>query len=310
LARPSATGAEAGGLPIHRWQIAGVSTVVGLLFVAFWSASFVDTTIGANVASTVVGHDAKAVGIGGTAAGLLFALAAGLGGTFTACNVAAFGALAPMVADGAGAGSRVKAALRPLGWVAVGMVPVAVAYGAIGAMLGEHLPALSTAKFSDGTPVRLVQSVVVFAVIGLVFIWMGLAALKLVPDPFRRLTERWPQTPLVVVGVLIGAFLVGRPYPLFRKMFEYAAANGNPFYGALTFLLVALGNIALMAVLFVALALVAGSRLGRWITAKPGRAAAITGAALIVAGVFTFAYWGLRVPSRYGHTWFPYYHWT
>jgi len=88
-------------------------------------------------------------------------------------------------------------------------------------------------------------------------------------------------------------------------MFEYAAANGNPFYGALAFLLVALGNIALMAVLFVALAPVAGSRLGRWITAKPGRAAAITGAALIVAGEFTFAYWGLRVPSRYGHTCSP-----
>jgi hypothetical protein len=284
--------------------------VAGLLVAAFWSASFVDTTIGVNVADTVVGHDAKAVGIGGTAAGLLFALAAGLAGTFTACNVAAFSAIAPMVSQGAGAGSRVKAALRPLGWVAVGLVPVAVAYGAIGAMLGNHLPQLSTAKLSDGTPVRLLQSVVVFAIIGIVFTWMGLAALGLVRDPFARLTARWPHTPLVVVGVLIGLFLVGRPYPLFRKMFEYSASVGNPLYGALTFLLVALGNIALMAVLFLLLAMFSGSRLSAWLAERPGRAAAITGAALIVAGVFTFAYWGLRAPSNYGWTWFPYYHWS
>jgi hypothetical protein len=290
--------------------VVGLSTLGGLLAAAFWSASFVDTTIGVNVANTVVGYDAKATSIAGTAAGLLFAFAAGLAGTFTACNVAVFGALAPMVSNGAGAGTRVRAALRPLGWVSLGLVPVAVVYGAVGASLGEHLPALSTAKLSNGAPVRLFQSVFVFAVIGIVFAWMGLAALGVVRDPFRRLTARWPQTPLVVIGVLIGLFLVGRPYPLFRKMFEYAAANGNPLYGAMTFLLVAIGNIALMAVLFALLALVSGPRLRGWLAARPGRAATITGAALIVAGVFTFAYWGLRVPSNYGYTWFPYYHWS
>src|SRR6266516_1809594 len=73
------TAAGGPAAPAHRWQLVGLSTIVGLLIAAVWSASFVDTTIGVHVANTVVGHDAKAVGIGGTAAGLLFALAAGLG---------------------------------------------------------------------------------------------------------------------------------------------------------------------------------------------------------------------------------------
>jgi len=55
------------------------------------------------------------------------------------------------------------------------------------------------------------------------------------------------------MGALIGGFLIGRPYPLFHKMFEYAASTHNPFYGALSFILVALGNIVVMALLFLAL---------------------------------------------------------
>lgn len=110
--------------------------------------------------------------------------------------------------------------------------------------------------------------------------------------------------------MLIGLFLIGRPYPLFKAMFTYAAATHDPFYGAAAFLLVAIGNVALMAVLFVALALLGGQRLQRWTAAASGRAAALTGTALLVAAVFTLAYWDLRLGARFGYGWFPTLPWT
>jgi hypothetical protein len=298
--------ADPGATPRHRGRLVLLSTVAGLLVTAAWSAPFVDKVIGENIADTVVGHDAAGTGIAGSLAGLLFAFAAGLAGTFTACNIAAFSAMAPMMASDRSTASRLRVALRPVGWLAVGMVPVAVLYGAVGALLGDSLPQLSTARIgAHDMPVRLIQSVVVFGVIGLAFIWMGLAALRLLPDPFARLTTRWPQTPMVVMGVLIGLFLVGRPYPLFRKMFEYAAENGNPLYGALSFVLVAIGNIALLAVLFALLVTTVGERFQRWLAAGPGRMAAVTGSALLVGGVFTFVYWDVRLLSLFGYGWYP-----
>lgn len=297
--------------PDRRGRTVLWSVIVGLVITAAWSAPFVDKVIGESIADTVVGHDAAATSITGSLAGLLFAFAAGLAGTFTACNIAAFSAMAPMMAGRPSTASKLKFALRPIGWLAVGMVPVAVLYGAIGALLGDTLPQLSTRTIgAEDMPVRLLQSIIVFGVIGLVFLWMGLAALKLVPDPFGRLTARWPQTPMVVMGVLIGLFLVGRPYPLFRKMFEYAAEEGNPFYGALTFLLVAIGNIALMAVLFAVLTVTAGDRFQGWLAAGRGRAATVTGAALLVGGVFTLVYWTVRLLSRFGYGWYPTFPWV
>jgi len=292
--------------PPRRGRTVLISTVIGLLITAAWSAPFVDKVIGENIADTVVGHDAAATGITGSLAGLLFAFAAGLAGTFTACNIAAFSAMAPMMSTSPSTASKLRAALRPIGWLSVGMVPVAVFYGAFGALLGDRLPQLSTDTVGgNDMPVRLIQSIVVFGVIGLAFVWMGLAALRLVPDPFGRLTARWPQTPMIVMGVLIGLFLVGRPYPLFRTMFQYAADNGNPFYGALTFLLVAIGNILLMAVLFALLAVTVGDRFQRWLASGHGRVATVTGAALLVGGVFTFVYWDIRLLSLFGYGWYP-----
>jgi hypothetical protein len=281
-----------------------LSIVAGLVLAYVWSAPFVDTTIGRNVAGTVLGHDAGTP-IVSLLGGTLFAFAAGLAGTFTACNIAAFSALAPML-SGASAGGRAKAALRPLAWVAVGMVPVSAAYGAIGAVLGDRLPQLSTATLGPHhVPVRLIQSVVVFGLLGLVFCWLGLAAAGVLPDPLGRATARWPHTPSVVLGVLIALFLVGRPYPLFREMFTYAAEHHDPLYGALVFVLVSIGNILLLGVVFVLLAVLGGAAFQRWLTGRPGRAAAITAAALLVGGAFTFFYWAVRLPANYGYGWFP-----
>ncbi|MER5325806.1 hypothetical protein [Streptosporangium roseum] len=306
--------AHTADLPRRRGLIIFLSVLAGALIASLWSFRLVDSVIGDNVANTLLGYDAKHTEIGGLIAGTVFAFVSGLAGTFTACNIAAFGAIAPMANAGsthpAGASDtsgrlRIGATLRPIGWLALGMIVVSGLYGAVGAALGERLPQLSTATAGSGLPPRLLQASIVFGVIGLAFAYLGLAALRVVPDPFARLSLRFPNARLVVIGALIGGFLIGRPFPLFHKLFEYAAETHNPLYGAAVFILQSLGNITLMAVLFVLLVHTTGGRFTRWMTARPSRVATITAVAFIVVGAFTFLYWDLRLPARFGYGWFP-----
>lgn len=287
-----------GQSPPRRGLLVLLGSLAGLLLTVVWSAEFVDQTIGDNVANTLLGHDAKATPIAGIAAGIAFAFVSGLAGTFTACNVAAFGAVAPMLGRAPSRWNRVREALRPLGWLAAGMLPVSAGYGAVVGLAGTDMPQFSTATTAVGLSARSVQSMVVFGVIGLAMTYLGLASLGLVPDPFRRIARRFPGAPMVFLGVLIGGFLIGRPFPLFRQMFRAAAESGNPLYGAAAFALQSVGNIVIMVLLFVLLALFAGTRARSWLAARPYRVRAVTGVALLVAGVFTFLYWDVRLLAR------------
>jgi len=292
-------------VPAHRTRLVLLSVLAGAVLAAVWSFHFVDSVIGDNVANTLLGHDAKGTAITGAVAGAVFAFVSGLAGTFTACNVAAFGAVVTLVKEGDSWRTRLRETLRPLGWLGLGMIIVSGVYGAVGALLGERLPQLSNATVGDGLPVRLIQASVVFGVIGLAFVWLGLAALRLVPDPLAPLERRFPNARLVVLGALVGGFLIGRPFPLFRKLFTYAAETHNPLYGAAVFVLQSLGNIVVMAVLFAALMLAAKGRFVRWLTAKPSRLVTVTAVAFIVAGSFTFIYWDIRLPAMFGYGWYP-----
>ncbi|MGN9910233.1 hypothetical protein ACTMTJ_22025 [Phytohabitans sp. LJ34] len=297
--RPRATSTFVNGhFPRRRGLIVLLASLAGFLLTVVWSAEFVDSTIGDNVANTLLGHDAKETPIAGMAAGIAFAFVSGLAGTFTACNIAAFGAMAPMLGGGS-RWSRVGRSLKPLGWLAVGMIAVSATYGAIVGLVGTSMPQFSTAQSTAGVlSPRSVQSMVVFGLIGLAMFYLGLAALGVVPDPFARVARRFPNAPMVFMGVLIGGFLVGRPFSLFRQMFRDAAESGNPLYGAAAFTLQSLGNIVVMGVLFLLLVAVAGSRLRDWFAARPARVAVVTAVALIVAGVFTFLYWDVRLLAR------------
>lgn len=90
---------------------------------------------------------------------------------------------------------------------------------------------------------------VVYGIIGLVMLYPGPASMGLVPDPLARVSARYPSAPMFVMGALIGAFLIGRPFALFRQLFRDAAESHNILYGALAFSLQALGNVTVMAVL-------------------------------------------------------------
>ncbi len=287
------------------WLVVIVSVIAGFLLTVVWSASFVDDTIGAGVADTVLGHEAEDAPITGVLSGIAFAFATGMAGTFTACNIAALGAVAPLVGSRPSLSARLRQVLKPLGWLTVGVLTVSGVYGFIVGLVGTSMPQFSTAQGGEGLSPRNVQSMVAFGIIGLAFLYLGLAALRLVPDPLERISQRFPGARMLVMGALIGGFLIGRPFGLFRQLFRDAAESGNPFYGAAAFMLQSLGNIVLIAVLFVLLALVTGGRAGRWLTARPGRLAIITGASFIVVGVFTFLYWDVRILARRDLIWYP-----
>lgn len=288
----------------RRWRPLVLGLLIGLAFTVAWSHHFVDSTIGDNVANRLLGYDARETMITGAAAGVVFAFVTGLAGTFTACNVAALCALPSMVRQDASATQRLRQVLQPLAWLAGAALAVAMAYGFLGVMFSDVLPQLSEARTAGGMPVRLVQSSVVYGVIGAVLLYLSAAVLGLLPNPLPREPVRAMRSWMVIMGVLIGAFLVGRPFPLFRRLFEHAAETSSPLYGAAVFGLQTLGNIALLSVAFVLLA-GPGVRLQRWLVADPSRAVRVTGAAFAAAGSFTFLYWVLRVPSLFGYGWFP-----
>ena len=286
------------------WLVGSVA--LGFALAVVWSPSFVDQTIGENGATTILGYSVTATPIGGVLMAIGFAFVSGLTGTFTACNVAGLSAIAPL---SAGRQPSLGSAIRSLGWLALGTVAVAGLYGAIGALMGPSIPQLSHALL--GTfPIRLIQSMVVFGILGLVLVAMGLAALSRVRPFGSRPVGRYASVRLVLIGGLIGAFLIGRPFPLFVKIFQYAAASHNPALGALVFVLQALGNIALLALIFLAVSVVARGRFLRWLAARPDRLARFNGIALLAAGTFLIAYWCIRLPAVFGIGWWPRVPWS
>ena len=293
--------------PRRRTRVVVLSTIAGFVLTVIWSASFVDSAIGDSVANTLLGHDAKGTAIAGVGSGVVFAFVSGLAGTFTACNIAVFGTMAPLVGGAGGTWSRLRAAVRPILWLAAGMIVVSAVYGAVVGLVGTGMPQFDTAENVPGAlSGRMVQAMVVFGLIGLAMTYLGLAALRLVRDPFARLSTRFPNAHLVFFGMLVGAFLIGRPFPLFRMLFRDAAESGNPLYGAGAFVLQSIGNIIVLALLVLLSTLVAGGAVRRWLVAKPHRLTVLTGSALLVVGVFTVLYWDVRLLAmREILPWYP-----
>ncbi|MBM9508618.1 hypothetical protein ITX44_29505 [Streptomyces sp. KK5PA1] len=293
-----------GFFPRHRVALLVLSLIAGLVISYLWSAQLVDDQIGFKTANGILGHDANTTQISSIGSGILFAFVTGMAGSFTACNIAAFGAVGPLVGQHQTRKERFVSTVKPLGWVAAGMIPVSAIYGIIVGIVGTRMPQFSTAQTSGISP-RTAQSMIAFGLVGLAMVVLGLASAGMIKDPLAGISRRFPNAPLMVMGALIGGFLVGRPYPLFRDLFRHAAKTHNPAYGAVAFSLQSLGNIVVMGLLFILLSYGTGGRVQRWLAASPGRIASVTASAFFIAGAFTLAYWELRVLGRLGYMWFP-----
>jgi hypothetical protein len=237
-----------GSVPARRGLVVLLAALGGVLVAYAWSSELVDQQIGFNVADTLLGRDANATPIGVILSGIVFALVSGLAGSFTACNIAAFGAVGPLVGRNQSRAQRFVQTVRPLGWLAVGMVTVSALYGALVGIVGIRMPQFSTAKTTGISP-RVAQAMITFGVLGAIMIALGLASLRLIGDPLAGASRRAPNAPLVVMGALIGGFLIGRPYPLFGDLFRHAATAHNPLYGAAAFALQSVGNIVVIGFL-------------------------------------------------------------
>ncbi|HEY0603760.1 MAG TPA: hypothetical protein VGD58_12655 [Herpetosiphonaceae bacterium] len=292
-----------------RWEalfIVLLSVAAGLVLAIVWSFEVADGMLGATIANTTLGVDAKAVSIGGPLFGIIFGFAAGLAATFTACNCVVFSCVAPLVAEKQ---TQRQSIVRVLGWMVLGVLGVTMLYGAIGVFLRDSLPILSPARLAigsgEGYPVRLAQSTVVFVILGAIFVVWGLHILQLVASPLHRFSSDHPWLKPLAIGLMVGFFTVGRPFPLFRKAFEYAVDTGNPVLSALVLALHGLGNIAVVVLLILLLVYGTGGRFQRWIRQHPHGVMILTAVSMLVGGTFFIAYWGVRVPSLFGIGWFP-----
>ena len=291
-----------------RWLLVAYSAVAGVILSVIWSPRLVDGVIAGSIADPVVGGEAAEVAITGSAMAAVFAFITGVGGMFTACNIAVFGAIAPMSAQPEALRNKIGAILRPIGWLAVGAIAVAGLYGAVGVYIGESTPQLSNARIGDpetGLRVRSIQSAVVFTLLGVIMIWYALAAIRLVRNPLAGVFQRRPWAEMMFLGALVGAFLIGRPFGMFRNMYEYAASTNNPFIGFMTFALQSLGNIVGVAILLVVITVLTRGRFQRWLVAKPDRTAKFTASAFVIFGTFFVFYWGVKLGYRAGWFWWP-----
>lgn len=273
--------------------------VLGAVIASLWSYKFVDSVVAGTVMDRLMGEGSASTLHGSVVGGIAFAFASGLAGTLTACNVAVFSTLIPL--GGADRG-RGRVPWTALGWFLGSAAMVSGLYGAVGALAGTSLPQLSAATIGDGLPVRIVQASVVFVLIGLVLLHLGLAEAGLVTDRIARAESRFAPARIVLLGGLTGAFLIGRPFPLFRELFADAAARRDPFYGATVFIVQSVGNVLVVLVLATVLIHLTRRRPTSWLQ-RNARVVSIV--ALVASGAFLVCYWLFRVPSIFGYGWYP-----
>lgn len=265
----------------------GLALVLGATLAVGWQYEFVDDVIGGGIAHALVGSDGPEAS--GWVGSLVMAGVAGLAGTFTACNVACFASMGPLAASGSGGTRRelLAHAARQLLLLGSGMLLVAGCYGVVAVLAGDSLPMLSEASVG-GAPARLLQASLVNTTLGVGL--MAVAVRYLMGRPVR--TARG----MMLLGCLLGLLVVGRPYPMFREVLADAVGTGNVAVAAALLMLVALGNLALVAVLFLGVIAAAGPAIRRLSVARPHLLPAIGGCLLLALGTFSVAYWGVRIP--------------
>lgn len=290
------SGAPGTDLPARRAWLALGAVALGVLVAGFWNYHLVDGFGREFVAGRTIGDTealARAWTERGASFGYLFAAIAGLAATFTACNCVVFAMIPGLVCSAESAESEVSP-LGALGLFTAGVVGVGAAYGVFVGLLGpEGIEAVNS------RPVRMAQAQTVFSVLGLAMLFWGALELGYLQrvrrgvSPVTRSFFASTGTKAALLGLMVGLFAVGRPFPVFRDLLTYAANAGSPLYGASVMALQGIGQIAVMVGLVLLLVWLAGDRIAAAATRFPGRVRAASGTALLAGGSYFLFYWGL-----------------
>jgi hypothetical protein len=273
----------------------GLAVTAGVVVAGFWNFRFVDG-LGVSVAeSTIGGYQGKAAEFAtlGAGFGFVFAVAAGLAATFTACNCVAFAMIPGLVCSTDRRASR-RTALGSLGTMLAGVVLVGAVYGAFVGMLGP-----AGVEAINARAVRFAQASVVFSALGLSMLLWSLIEFGLLDgltrrtSPVTRAFFAQPTTRAAIMGLMIGAFAVGRPFPVFREFLLYAAELQRPSYGAAVMALQGIGQVAVMVVAFLVVLALFGRRMAAWASSRPFQPTLVSAFALAAGGAYFLFYWGI-----------------
>jgi cytochrome c biogenesis protein CcdA len=276
--------------------------VGGVIIAGFWNYKLVDGFGKEVIAANTIGNAdvlAKSFASNGMMFGVVFAAVAGLAATFTACNCVVF-AMLPGLACSTDKNASRSAALKALGLFTLGVLAIGIVYGLYVGALGSGVTAF------NARPARLRQAETVFTILGsILIVWSILEFGFLhritdrIPAGFRSFVSA-PTTRAAIMGLIVGLFAVGRPYPIFRDLLVYAASAHNPVYGAVVMSVQGLGQILLMVIVFLLVIWLFGARLTRWVQTKPNQPALITSIALMAGGSYFVYYWGIALVYNLG----------
>lgn len=273
-----------------------LAVLAAVLIAGFWNYHLVDGFGQEVVAGNTIGDTSQLAddyGTKGSSFGFIFAAIAGLAATFTACNCVVF-AMIPGLACSVDQKSGKNAAWKAFRSFVYGVLIITGFYGVFVGFLGaEGVEALNERS------VRIAQAQAIFTLLGAIMLIWGLFEMgfldrfkKQLSDTTRAFLSQ-TSTKALLLGVLVGFFAVGRPFPVFREFLVYAASANSPLYGAGVMMIQGLGQIAVMALLFGLVVWMAGERIGSAAQSKPYKFRMISSIALITGGTYFIYYWGL-----------------
>ncbi|HEY5667138.1 MAG TPA: hypothetical protein VIV64_10480 [Gammaproteobacteria bacterium] len=287
----------------RRTLYAVLAIVLAVLIAGFWNFRLVDEFGAEFVAGNTIGDTAALAdeyATRGSAFGLVFAAIAGLAATFTACNCVVF-AMLPGLTCPIDRSARKPSALGTFTVFVAGVLVVSGVYGLVIGFLGPEV-----VESLNQTGARFAQAHVVFTAIGsFMLIWglleMGFAdnLVRAIPESVRN-TLGSTTTKGAILGVLVGLFAVGRPFPVFREFLAYAASANNPLYGAITMMIQGIGQIAVMALLFFIVIYFGKNRIMAVANRTPYKFRMLSALALLAGGSYFLYYWGLSLAFDVG----------
>jgi cytochrome c biogenesis protein CcdA len=281
------------------WALLAI--VVGVVIAGFWNYKLVDG-FGRDVVVHGILGESKGVSYQsqGLEFGFLFAAAAGLASTFTACNCVVFSMLPGLACRKDGTMSRRNVFLSLLFFV-TGVTAVCAVYGIYVMSIGSD-----GLQSFNASSTRLQQAEVTFSILGIfLMLWSAVSygflnkLIYRIPVSLRHFFAS-PRFQASAMGIMAGFFTVGRPFPVFREFLTFAVSSESYWFGALAMVVQGLFQVAVMLILYLLLFRLMNKRITKWINRKPHQLPLISNFTLMLGGAYLLFYWGFAMAYNVG----------